>query len=185
VYRLTVTYTSGYSDPGTCDTFEELSKAIDAALAAGARLEETSRYTYGLLLALHIVPAFDNMTLAEITPADIRAFARKLESSKMSASTAAMVLGVLKLIVKTALQDDLIKKDVTVGVSVQRKRKAEKVIATPAQAKAIEDAFHPHYRLMIKVMFATGMRFGEIPGIQAGTSATFRAAGSSSGFAAR
>ena len=34
VYRLTVTYTSGYSDIGTCDTFEELSKAIDAAMAA-------------------------------------------------------------------------------------------------------------------------------------------------------
>jgi hypothetical protein len=39
---------------------------------AGARLEETSRYTYGLLLAQHIVPALGNMTLAELTPADIR-----------------------------------------------------------------------------------------------------------------
>jgi hypothetical protein len=34
VYELTVTYTSGYSDIGTCDTFEELSKAVDAAMAA-------------------------------------------------------------------------------------------------------------------------------------------------------
>ena len=34
MYKLTVTYTSGYSDIGTCDTFEELSKAIDAAMAA-------------------------------------------------------------------------------------------------------------------------------------------------------
>lgn len=34
VYKLTVTYTSGYSDIGTCGTFEELSKAIDAAMAA-------------------------------------------------------------------------------------------------------------------------------------------------------
>jgi hypothetical protein len=34
VFKLTVTYTSGYSDTGTCDTFEQLSKAIDAALAA-------------------------------------------------------------------------------------------------------------------------------------------------------
>jgi hypothetical protein len=34
MYRLTVTYTSGYSDIGTCGTFEELSKAIDAAMAA-------------------------------------------------------------------------------------------------------------------------------------------------------
>lgn len=34
VYKLTVTYTSGYSDIGACDTFEELSAAIDAAMAA-------------------------------------------------------------------------------------------------------------------------------------------------------
>jgi hypothetical protein len=34
VYKLTVTYTSGYSDIGTCDTFEELSAAIDAAMAS-------------------------------------------------------------------------------------------------------------------------------------------------------
>jgi hypothetical protein len=34
VYQLTVTYQSGYSDIGTCDTFEELSKAIDTALDA-------------------------------------------------------------------------------------------------------------------------------------------------------
>jgi hypothetical protein len=34
VYSLTVTYTSGYSDIGTCDTFEELSKSIDAAMAS-------------------------------------------------------------------------------------------------------------------------------------------------------
>ena len=34
MYKLTVTYTSGYSDIGTCDTFEELSKSIDAAMAS-------------------------------------------------------------------------------------------------------------------------------------------------------
>ena len=33
-YELTVTYTSGYSDTGTCETFAELSAAIDAATAS-------------------------------------------------------------------------------------------------------------------------------------------------------
>jgi hypothetical protein len=33
VYKLTVTHTSGYSDIGKCETFEELSNAIDAAMA--------------------------------------------------------------------------------------------------------------------------------------------------------
>lgn len=34
VYKLIVTYTSGYSDISTCDTFADLSRAIDAAMAA-------------------------------------------------------------------------------------------------------------------------------------------------------
>jgi hypothetical protein len=36
MYQLTVTYTSGYSDTGTCDTLADLRQAIDhAKLAAG------------------------------------------------------------------------------------------------------------------------------------------------------
>lgn len=34
LYRLTVTDTSGETDTSTCDTFEELSKAIDTAMAS-------------------------------------------------------------------------------------------------------------------------------------------------------
>lgn len=34
MYKLTVIYASGYSDIGTCETFEELSKAIDSAMAS-------------------------------------------------------------------------------------------------------------------------------------------------------
>jgi hypothetical protein len=33
-YKLTVTYSSGYSGTGTCDTFADLSAAIDAAMAS-------------------------------------------------------------------------------------------------------------------------------------------------------
>jgi hypothetical protein len=33
-YELVITYTSGYSDIGTCDTFAELSAAIDGAMAS-------------------------------------------------------------------------------------------------------------------------------------------------------
>lgn len=135
---------------------------------AGARLEATSRENYRLMFGKHVAPALGSKTPAELTPADIRAFARKLESSGLSSSAAHLVMCVLKLVVKTALQDGLIPKDVTAGISVQRKGRSEKVIATPAQAKAIEAAFDQHYRLMIRAMFETGARYGEILGLQAG-----------------
>jgi len=134
---------------------------------AGARLEATSRYSYRLLFGRHVAPALGSTPLADLTPADIRAFARKLESFRMASKTAHLVLCTLKLIVRTAVQDGLMEKDITVGVSVKQKGSKEKVIATPEQAKSIEAAFDPHYRLMVRTMFATGARFGEIIGIKA------------------
>jgi hypothetical protein len=71
---------------------------------AGARLEATSRETYSCLFK-HVEREFGSLAVADLTPAEVRAFARKLESSGMSSSTAHHVFGVLKLIVRTAVQD--------------------------------------------------------------------------------
>ena len=127
----------------------------------GARLEATSRETYGHLFK-HVIRELGSTALADLTPADVRVFARRLESGRMSSSTAYHVFCVLRLIVVTALQDGLIEKDVTAGISVQRKGSKQKVIATPAQAREIEGQIDPHYALMVETMFATGMRYGEL-----------------------
>jgi len=127
----------------------------------GAKLEATSRETYGHLLK-HVIRELGDTVLADLTPTQVRAFARKLEAGKMSSSTAYHVFCVLRLIVVTALQDGLVEKDVTAGISVQRKGAKEKVIATPTQAKAIQAAIDAHYALLAETLFATGMRYGEL-----------------------
>jgi site-specific recombinase XerD len=125
---------------------------------AGAKLEATSRETYAHLLK-HVIRVLGSNTLAELTPADVRAFARGLESSRMSSSTAAHVFSVLKLIVVSAMQDGLITKDVTAEISVKRKRSKGKIIASPAEAKAIEAAIGEHCKLLVATMFDTGARY--------------------------
>jgi integrase len=132
---------------------------------AGAKLEATSQETYSHLLK-HVIPILGSNTLADLTPADVRAFARNLENSEMSSSTAFHVFSVLKLIVVTALQGGLISKDVTAGISVQRKGSKQKIIATPAEAHAIEAAIDYHYRLLVETMFATGARYGELMAVR-------------------
>jgi integrase len=133
---------------------------------AEAKLEATSRETYTYLLT-HVVRGLGSVALDDLTPADVRAFARSLESGQISSSTAAHVFAVLRLIVRTALQDDLMKRDVTAGISIQRKDSSEKVIATPAQARAIGEAIDPHYALLVATMFDTGMRYGELMALKA------------------
>jgi integrase len=80
----------------------------------------------------------------------------------MSSSTAAHVFSVLKRTVVTALQDGLISKDVTAGVSVNRKGSKERIIAAPAEAHAIQDAIDAHYKLLVATTFDTGIRYGEL-----------------------
>lgn len=128
---------------------------------AGAKLEATSRETYTYLFG-RVLSELGSRAVADLTPADVRAFARKLETSGVSSSTASHVFGVLKLIVRTAVQDGLIEKDVTAGISVQRKGGKEKIICTPSQSREIEGQIDAHYALLVRTMFATGMRYGEL-----------------------
>jgi hypothetical protein len=68
----------------------------------GARLEATSRENYLSLFAKHIVPSLGSATLPDLSAADVRAFARRLEAGKLSSGSAKLVLCVLKLVVRTA-----------------------------------------------------------------------------------
>lgn len=131
---------------------------------AGAKLESTSRETYSYLFG-HVKKEFGAKALDELSPAMVRAFARKLdaavEADDMASSTTCHIFGVLKLIYATAAQDFPEIKDPTKGISVSRKGGREKIIATRRQAKLIEELIFPRYRLLAKTLFATGLRYGE------------------------
>lgn len=91
---------------------------------AGSKLEATSRETYSYSLK-HVVAEFGGKALDELTPAEVRTLARKLDAKvaaeKMASSTARHVLGVLRLVYSVALQDYPNLTDPTEGVSVSGK----------------------------------------------------------------
>jgi hypothetical protein len=100
---------------------------------AGARLEATSRENYLSLFRKHVEPALGSITLPGLSAADVRAFARKLEAGKLSAGTTKLILCVLKLVVRTAVQDGHLERDVTAGISV-RQRGREKGSSPPRRS---------------------------------------------------
>ena len=134
---------------------------------AGATLEPTSRHSYGVMFGRHVEPALGSIVMADLTPADVREFIRGLEAGKLSAATVRLILCIVRLIVRTAVTDGLISRVITGGISVKAKSRKERVIATPAQSKAITAAIDPHYTLMAETLFATGLRYCEITPLRA------------------
>lgn len=137
---------------------------------AGAKLEATSRETYGYL-SKHVVKEFGAKALDEITPPEVRMFARKLDAKvqagEMASSTSVHVFGVLKLVYATAVQDFPAIANPCTGTSVQRKGSAEKIIATREQADRVIAALPAIYTLLGELLFATGLRFGEALALKA------------------
>ncbi len=131
----------------------------------GHRLEPTSRDSYGRMLK-HIYRGLGTKTLRELTPADVRTFFRGLENEGRSASLISHIMTVLREMCRTAVEDGLMARDVTAGIKPAQRQDREMSIATPAQAKMIQDAIAEPYKLLVETMFATGMRYGELMGLR-------------------
>jgi hypothetical protein len=105
----------------------------------GHRFEDSSREGYKSR-SLPIVRDLGTKTLAEIEPADVRAFFRELEKGKLAASTIRHTRTVLNEMFKCAVIDGLIDRNPCEGVKVKPESNKEMMIATPAQAKMIRAA---------------------------------------------
>jgi hypothetical protein len=70
------------------------------------RLEPLSRELYAMLLRLHIMPWFGDLTLGRITPARVCAWRTDLLRLCRSESTAAKSYRLLRAILNTAVEED-------------------------------------------------------------------------------
>jgi integrase len=130
------------------------------------RLSATGRASYEQMLK-HVTRKLGDRAVAELTPGDIRQFFRKLENEgELSGATIGHILTALRTMVRAAVADGLLRSDVTTGIKIEDRKAPEMIIATPAQARAIQEAIPEHYKLLVEALFATGMRYGEVMGLR-------------------
>lgn len=111
-------------------------------------LSATTDELYRRLLRLHILPAFGAMDLDEITPPGVRSWrAERLKAT--GATTVAKSYRLLKAIMETAADDELIRRNPCriKGAGVEKAK--ERSIATVEQVDALADAVGPRWRLMV------------------------------------
>ncbi|MER0425965.1 tyrosine-type recombinase/integrase [Streptomyces microflavus] len=112
-------------------------------------LSATTDELYRRLLRLHLLPTFESLDLDEITAPRVRTWRTERLSSTGAATTVAKAYRLLKAIMETAVDDELIRRNPCRIRGAGKESSAERQIATVAQVDALADALGPRWRLMV------------------------------------
>ncbi|MFI1510572.1 tyrosine-type recombinase/integrase [Streptomyces sp. NPDC020597] len=121
---------------------------------------------YRYLLKDHVLPTFGDSDLDEITAPLVREWrAERLRTSKAK-TTIAKAYGLLKSIMETAVDDDLVKRNPCRIKGAGKERAAERRIATVAQVDVLADNIGPRWRLMVYLGAYGPLRPEELAGLR-------------------
>ena len=111
-------------------------------------LAPTTVDRYDGLLRLHLLPTFGGKDLDEITPPSVRTWrAERLKAT--GATTVAKSYRLLKAILQTAVDDDLLRTNPCRIKGAGKEEADERPTATVAQVFDLADAMGPRWRLMV------------------------------------
>jgi len=128
-----------------------------------ALLRPRTSELYEGLLRLHILPTLGPVVLADLKPPMIRTWhAGLLSGPRPGATTAAKSYRLLRTILATAVDDDVLEKNPCRirGAGVEHSK--ERPIATIEQVYALADAIDPMYRVLVLTATFTSLRLGEL-----------------------
>jgi integrase len=116
---------------------------------------------YQSLLRIHLLPALGDLSLADLTTTRIRSW-HASSLRRTSRSNTAKCYRLIRAMLNTAIEDDLILKNPCRIKGASSERSAERPVATVAEVQALVDAIEPRLRLMVLLGTYAGLRQGEI-----------------------
>ncbi|MGE0879600.1 MAG: tyrosine-type recombinase/integrase [Acidimicrobiia bacterium] len=174
---------------GVFATKAEADKVLRAALAAQARgafvdprrgktafatyattwlehrpnLRPRTRELYDGQLRNHLLPTLGATELAKITPMVVRAWHAKLSNADaISPTTVAKCYRLLKTIMGTAVDDELIPRNPCIIKGAGVERSPERPIATIAEVDRLVAIAEPHLKALVLMATYTSLRLGEL-----------------------
>jgi len=136
--------------------------------SSGAALRPSTRAGYRNSLDVHILPEFGHLPLDEITTAAIRQWRGRFSARGRDAA-GAKAYGVLKAILQTAEDDELIVRNPCRlrGAGHSQKRR-ESLALSPAELAELAAAMPHQWRALTLVSGWCGLRIGEAAGLRRG-----------------
>ncbi len=128
-------------------------------------LRPHTRATYDSQLR-HILTVFEDVELAEITPADVRAWHGRLARSGLDRNTVAKVYRLFRNVMGTAVDDGLLRANPVSIKGAAVERLIERPLPSWSDVGALAEAIHPRFSALVWTAAASGLRFGELAGLQ-------------------
>ena len=119
---------------------------------------------YGSLLRCHILPKFGPLPLGKVTPSAVRTWNAALSDSH--AVTAAKAYRLFRLIMATAVSDELIGRNPCTVKGAGQERSPERPMLTVAQVGALTDAMPADLRIAVTLAAWCQLRRGELLGLE-------------------
>ena len=124
---------------------------------------------YEYLLRRFVLPELGHKNLDKLTPMLIRAWHARLASEHgVSPSTSAKAYRLLRSMMTTAVDDELIGRNPCLLRGAGVERSVERPVISVEEVAALADAIDPRYRLMVLLATWAGLRFGEAAALRRG-----------------
>lgn len=128
-----------------------------------ATLRPRTRELYESLLKNHILPSLGNRPMSAITPVVVRHWhARLTAAERPGPVTVAKCYRLLRTVLGTAVEDELIVKNPCILKGAGVERSPERPVATIEEVERIASAVDPRYRMLVLMATFTALRFGEL-----------------------
>ncbi|HEX3426928.1 MAG TPA: site-specific integrase [Acidimicrobiales bacterium] len=130
-------------------------------------LRVRTRELYRGLLRRQILPELGPVPLAKLSPSQVRAWHAQLQGpSGPGASTAAKAHRLLRAMMRTAEDDEVIVRNPCQVARAGVERAAERPVATVAEVAALADGIAPRFRAVVLLAAWCGLRRGELMGLR-------------------
>ncbi|MFF4813085.1 tyrosine-type recombinase/integrase [Kitasatospora sp. NPDC001309] len=126
------------------------------------KLEETTRERYEGVLRLHIKPALGEKFISEITAARIRTWRTRLLEGGVGEPTVVKAYQLLRSIMTTAVDDELIKRNPCRIKGADVYDVPERPVLTVPEVYAVAAAIQPQWRALVLLTAFTTLRLGEL-----------------------
>ncbi|SOD85873.1 tyrosine-type recombinase/integrase [Streptomyces sp. Ag109_G2-15] len=129
------------------------------------KLEDRTRERHESAIRLHLLPTFAERPLSSITTAQVRAWRTEC-LQRTGEPTVVRAYQVLRAILNTAVDDELIRRNPCRIKGADRYDVPERPVLTVAEVYAVAEAIAPRYRLLVLLAAFAGLRFGELASLR-------------------
>lgn len=134
-----------------------------------ADIAETTRATRQHTWRAHVADKWGDLEVTKVLPPEIKAWVADLVDAGMGVPTIENALGVLRMLLKDAVDDGRLIGNPCEGINAPRRQHRSRAYLTHLQVEQLALASGDHHGLVVRLLAYTGLRWGELAALSVGS----------------